>query len=101
MTEFTDLSQLKEPFCRVKAVFANRDNEDGDAPDWGDTKIVTLAVKRRAKAVKQGKETYPAGEIISMTIEEFGWAEYSEEDYESEFHEFLVEEYRMKILEVE
>jgi hypothetical protein len=95
----TSLDQLTDG-VKVIARFAKRDNEDGDAPDYGQPKTVTLIVQRREKTLKRGRQVYPAGQIVLIAVRDFGWAEYSEDDYSPEYNEFLCEEYRMKILEV-
>ena len=84
---------------RVRARFARRDNEAGDAPDWGPPKDVSLYIQRRPVNVRYGKRLLLAGEIITLTPKEFSWAEYGMQDYcgDGEFEE---EEYRMKIEEV-
>jgi hypothetical protein len=92
------LDSLKDG-CRVRAKFARRDNEEGDAPDWGPVKTVTLNVMRRDKAIKHRGVVHPVGELTSLTVKDFDWAEYDQRSY-CEDGEFLAEEYRMKIVEV-
>ena len=91
--------QLKNDM-RVKVQLSKRDNWEGDAPEWRDPQVVTLYVDRHEKDYKRGKEFYPAGELLIMTIKDFGWAEYGMSDYCPEHDEWLCEEYRMKILEI-
>lgn len=71
---------------------SRRDNEAGTAPNWSDWSNGMLYVSRREKAFKQ----HPAGEILTLTINGLGWAEYSQEDYNPEFNEWLCEEYRLE-----
>ena len=91
--------QLKNDMC-VKVQLSRRDNFEGDAPEWRDPQDVTLYVERREKDYKRGREFYPAGQILIMTIKDFGWAEYRESDFSEEYDEWLCEEYRMRILEI-
>lgn len=85
---------------RVRARFARRDTEDGCSPDWGEPKVVTLYVQKLEKDSGRGKNLRKAGTIVCLAIQDFSWAEYSEEDYCEEYNEFLAEEYRMQILEI-
>jgi hypothetical protein len=82
---------------KVLAKFSRRDIEDGTAPDWSEPKVVTLLVQRRDRAYNK---KHPAGELLVMTPKEFSWAEYGERDWSEQFDEWLVEEYRMKIISV-
>lgn len=81
--------------------FANRDNADGDGPDWSEPTHVTLYVRRRDKDLKHRGRIYKAGEIIELVPNEKSWATYQETDYCPEDKAFLAEEYRMRILEIE
>lgn len=92
------LDQLQNGDNQVVARFSRRDNEDGDAPDWSPPKNVTLRIQRRTKTVRQGKRVYPAGQIISVYVTDFDWAEYAEDQYEN--GTFMAEEYRMQIIQV-
>jgi hypothetical protein len=95
-----DIRQLNNG-SKVLARFAKRDNEDGDAPDWGEPKVVSLYVLKAEKDYKKGKKIIrPMGSIIELAVNEFGWASYEEDDFCEEYNEFLVEEYRMQILEI-
>lgn len=79
----------------VMAQFSRRDTEDGTAPDWTAPMRVRLYVSRREKAIRH----HPAGELLVMTPQYgLGWAEYGPQDWSEEFDEWVVEEYRMKIL---
>ena len=80
--------------AKAKVILSRRDNESGTAPEWDPPRVVTLYVKRRLSV--SGVE----GQIVTLTILDFPWAEYSQADYSSEYDEWLCEEYRMKILEV-
>jgi hypothetical protein len=98
-----DLSQLKHGENRVRARFARRDNFDGDAPDWQESKMVTLMVHIRDGTKRLTKRILPlpvSHNNISVTVLDFEWAEYGSEDYCPESNEFLVEDYRMQIIEV-
>lgn len=95
-----DLKNLHDG-VQVLARFAKRDTEDGCAPDWSEPQTVTLFVRRSEKDLKKGKKTIrPAGTIIELTIKEFSWASYDENDFCPEYNDFLAEEYRMQILEI-
>jgi hypothetical protein len=82
----------------VLAQFARRDTEDGRSPDWGEPKKVTLRILRRTCTVKKGKKICPAGQLLTINVVDFPWAEYIEDDYENQ--EFLAENYRMKVIEI-
>ena len=71
---------------------SRRDNEAGTAPEYSEWKQGTLYVARR----EIGYKRFPAGEIITLTINDIGWAEYSQKDYYPEFNEWLAEEYRLE-----
>ena len=74
---------------RARVILSRRDNEEGTAPEWRPPEIVTLYVKRR-----------DSGEIITLAILDFAWAEYRQANYSPKFDEWLNEEYRMRILEI-
>lgn len=93
-----ELDHLKNGENKVTAQFAKRDNEDGDGPDWGPQIACTLSVQRRPTAIHYGRKVYPAGEIISVYVVDFPWAEYCQDQFEN--GEFLAGEYRMRILGV-
>lgn len=97
--EKIDIHQLNNG-SKVRARFARRDTEDGCSPDWGEPKIVTLYVQKLEKDYGRGKNLRKAGTIVGLTVQDFSWAEYGEEDFCEEFNEFLAEEYRMQILEI-
>lgn len=77
----------------VIARFANRDNAAGTAPEWSEPRQVTLNVTLRAKDFKR----YKKGEILTLSVADFPWAEYGQYDYCGD-GEFLCEEYRMQII---
>lgn len=94
-----DIHQLNDG-SKVQARFARRDTEDGCSPDWGEPKTVTLYVQKLEKDHGRGKNLRKAGTIVCLTVRDFPWAEYDEEDYAEEYNEFLAEEWRMQILEI-
>jgi hypothetical protein len=98
MTKFMELRQLQNG-VRVRVQFARRDTEDG-LPDWHKPEVVTLRIKYRQRSLRVRGGILPAGEITHLSIHEKYWAEYRQTDYNSEYKEFLNEEYRMRILEV-
>jgi len=98
------MSIAAKDFCRVVkhgdiAVvrLSNRDSACGCAPDWSLTQTVKLHVQRRERAYKERGVVHPAGEICVLAIQNGGWAEYREEDWEPDFALFITEEYRMEI----
>lgn len=91
---------LQDGDVKVIARFARRDNEEGSAPDYGEPTPVTLEVTRRKKTIKHGGVSYLEGDLQSVYVKDFGWADYSERDYDTEFHEFLAEEWRMEIVKI-
>jgi hypothetical protein len=98
-----DLLKGKSGEVRVLARFARRDNEESDAPEWGAPREVTLAIKRREKSLPHARWRGEfAGDVLTMNVREFAWAEYGEHHHEpGEFvNEWLCEEYRMEILEI-
>jgi hypothetical protein len=65
----------------VLARFARRDNEDGDAPDWGKSRIVTLVIERRQKSLPRARQRGEfTGDILTMNVKDFSWAEYGAVD---------------------
>src|SRR5262245_21692727 len=87
---------------RARARFAHRDNEVVDAPEWGSEREVTLAIERRGPALKgRGGQQVGgrAGDILTLNVRDFAWAEYGERDYCGNNH-WLCEEYRMEIIDV-
>ena len=98
-----DLLKNKTGSVRVRARFAKRDNEAGDAPDWSHPREVTLHIERRSKSLSRAKRHGDfAGDLLAMNVEDFGWAEYgAHHQCEGEFiNQYLAEEYRMDVLEV-
>jgi hypothetical protein len=80
------------------AQFSNHDGPHGPC-QWSPPKAVTLRVVSRNEALKYGRITEPAGAIIQISVMDFDWAEYrGVADWDSEFKEFMAEEYRMRIL---
>src|SRR5262249_36514039 len=78
-----DLLQGKSGEVRVLARFAKRDNEAGDAPDWSEPREVTLAIERREKNLLRAKHRGQiAGDILTMNVRDFNWAEYGERDHD-------------------
>lgn len=90
-----ELRQLKDGE-KVLARFATRDNADGSAPEWSEPKNVTLFVRKTETNYKKR----PAGSIIELTVKDFSWATYNEENFCEEYNEFTSENYRMQILEI-
>lgn len=87
MRKFYSVEQLFDG-VKVVAQFSNRDNKTGTAPEWSEPKVVTLYVQMCK------------GKPVTITPTDFSWAEYGPRDYDSNYNEFLCEEYRMRILEV-
>ncbi len=92
------LSAIRAGKRRFRARFAKRDNEAGTGPDWSEPRDVELCVALRDKPLKARGVLHPAGEILAVTPTDFNWAEAGERDYEDGC--FMVEEYRMELLEV-
>jgi hypothetical protein len=92
------LAAMRSGKRRFMARFANRDAPCGSKPDWSSPKEVLLTVLIRAAAYKK----HPAGEILTVTCSEAPWGDFEagERDYCPEFSEFMVEEYRMQLLDV-
>lgn len=74
---------------KILARFAKRNTENGNSPDWGEPKVVTLYVLNKEDS------------IVELTVEDFPWATYSEIDFDPEFNEFIAEGFRMQILKAE
>lgn len=83
---------------RFRARFANRDAPCGSRPDWSEPRDVVLSVAIREKAYRKHR----AGEILTVACDDAPWGtfEAGERDYSPEFSEFLVENYRMQLIEV-
>lgn len=98
--------RARGPIQKWRARFARRDDVTGSAPEWKDyvEEVVTLSVVVRGTRV--GRQ--PAGWILNVFVaggvqpashsDRIEWAEYSEADYGGN-GEFLVEEWRMQLLE--
>lgn len=82
----------------VMAQFAKRDNAEGTGPECGAPRPVTLLVTRRETNLPRAKHPGQfAGDILTVIVEEFNWAEYGHEAYCGDNH-WLTENYRMQIL---
>lgn len=93
---------------KVTAKFSNHDGPQ--EPCYGKPQEVTLRIVRRDQPLKVGKQTYPAGYITNVSVNDMNWAEYSQSDWQatdpaeaaaygdSSLGEFMAEEWRMCIL---
>lgn len=95
-----DLSTLRTG-QRVRYRTSTRDNASGTAPEWSGWKVGTLWVNRRAHplpAARRRQARNPnVGDILELRIEEEpGFPGFSGSDYEPQFNEWLVEEYRLE-----
>lgn len=95
-----DLSKLHDG-QRVRYRLSKRDNKEGTAPEYDPWTEGTLYLVRREKPlpkrIKRTRKSQEVGSIITLAIRDIGWADYSEDDYDPEYNEWLAEEYRMQI----
>lgn len=77
---------------------STRDNAAGDGPDYGNPITIRLFVMKRSRPMKDRGKVHPVGEITELTIQNSGWASYSEEHWSADYAEFVAENYRMKVL---
>lgn len=71
---------------------SRRDNIDGDAPEWSEWRQATLFIQRDKKTQN----------VIAVGFRSFEWAEYDVRyHYDAKYNEFLAEEYRAQIKELE
>jgi hypothetical protein len=83
---------------KVLARFATRDNADGTAPDFDSPREVTLYITRRDKSLPRAKGPGQfAGDILTVIVKDFVWAEYGDESYLGDDHWFN-ENYGMQII---
>lgn len=92
-------------FCRIVkhgdtaiVQLSTRDNAAGDGPDYSEPTKVQLYVVKRAKILNVRGKVHLAGEVVNLTLQNTGWAEYSEAHWCPDYAEFVSENYRMKVL---
>ncbi len=98
-----DLLNGKTGEVRVLARFARRDIEESSAPDWSKPQEVTLVIERRQESLRRARRPGEfAGDVLTMNVRNFNWAEYGEHHHGPGEHvnQWLCEQYRMEILKV-
>lgn len=94
-----NLLENKTGLVKIKARFSNFDGPL--RPEWQAPQIVTIEIIRREISLPRAKKRGDfAGDILAIYIKDFNWAEYGLHDYCGE-NQWMAEEWRMQVLEVE